>query len=660
MSEQLGRVLSGRYRLVAPVGSGASAQVFLAEDTRLRRRVAVKLLHDGLAGDSSFLRRFRAEAQAAAALSHPNIVAVFDWGEDADSHGPPTPYLVTELLAGGSLRGVLDAGRRLTPAQALQVGIEAARGLAHAHGRGFVHRDIKPANLLFGEEGRLRIADFGLARALAEAAWTEPMGAALGTARYASPEQLRGESLDGRADVYALGLTLIEAVTGSVPFAADTVMGTRMARVDRPVPVPESLGPLQAVLLRAGQPDPADRPEAADLANGFVAAAADLDRPEPLPLAGLDGAATASGDDDDPTLLPPPAGSPPPVGPAARPPPPPVGRPGPTIADTGPRFMPAAAPEALPPPTGGTTDRKRMRTASPGRRRWVIVAAVVAVALLAGAATAWFELRVVAHDVPPLEGLDEVAALALIEDNGWEVDVDVERRDGTAPGQVLDQDPADGERLAEGEVVTIKVSEGALMRTVPTDLAGQLEADAIAALEAAGLGVIADPERPFDEEVPAGVVMGLAPGSPVEAETGTPIGIIVSAGPAPREVPAVTEGAGFAAVAAALADVQLGSEPAPQFSDEVPAGRVIGTDPAPGTEVPRDAVVQVIVSRGPDVVSVPNVSGRAVAEAVAALEAAGFTIAGVQGNPARPVIITDPQPGTTVRRGTAVLLFTGL
>ena len=215
MTDQIGRVLSGRYRLIAPIGSGASALVYLADDTRLRRRVAVKLLHQALADDEAFLRRFRAEAQAAAALNHPHVLAVYDWGDDERE-----PYLITEYLGGGSLRAMLDAGKRLTPSQALMVGLEAARGLEFAHTRGFVHRDIKPANLLFGEEGRLRIGDFGLARALAEAAWTEPSGSMLGTARYAAPEQASGVRVDGKVDVYSLALVLIEAVTGTVPVTA--------------------------------------------------------------------------------------------------------------------------------------------------------------------------------------------------------------------------------------------------------------------------------------------------------------------------------------------------------------------------------------------------------------------------------------------------------
>ena len=263
LTDRVGQVLSDRYRLLAPIGTGASATVYLADDVTLRRRVAVKILHQGLSEDEAFLRRFRAEAQAAAALNHPNVMAVYDWGHDN------VPFVVTEYLGGGSLRTMLDQGHRLSPAQALLVGLSAGRGLDYAHRRGFVHRDIKPANLLFDEEARLRIADFGLARALAEAAWTEPQGAVLGTARYASPEQARGETLDGRSDVYSLALVLIETVTGRVPFSGDTTIGTLMARVDRPVDVPESLGALRPALAAAGVPRPENRPDASEFTRSL-------------------------------------------------------------------------------------------------------------------------------------------------------------------------------------------------------------------------------------------------------------------------------------------------------------------------------------------------------------------------------------------------------
>jgi serine/threonine protein kinase len=233
-----GRVLAGRYRLLAAIGTGASGRVYAAEDIRLRRRVAVKVLHSALAEDVGFLRRFRAEAQVAAALHHPNIMAVYDWGEDEQ------PFMVVELLEGGSLRTMLDRGNLLTIAQAARIGRDVVDALDYAHTRGIVHRDVKPANLLFDEHGVVRIADFGLARALAEASWTEPAGAVFGTARYASPEQARGVQLDARSDLYSLALVLVEAVTGQIPFGADTTIGTLAARTQRPIVAPPEMGPL--------------------------------------------------------------------------------------------------------------------------------------------------------------------------------------------------------------------------------------------------------------------------------------------------------------------------------------------------------------------------------------------------------------------------------
>ncbi|MDE3087708.1 MAG: serine/threonine protein kinase, partial [Acidobacteriota bacterium] len=289
ITDSIGSVLAGRYRIESALGSGASAHVFGAWDVRLHRRVAIKVLHPALAGDSAFLRRFRAEAQAAASLAHPHVLAVHDWGEDDTG-----PFLVFELCAGGSLRDLLDEGRRLTVTQALRVGAEAAEGLAFAHSRGFVHRDVKPANLLFGEEGRLRVADFGLARALAEAAWTEPAGATVGTARYAAPEQAQGKALDGRADVYSLALVLYEAVTGVVPFAADTTLATLVGRVGARLPGHDALGPLAPVLDMAASPDVDQRLDASSFSDRLLALAADMPAPGPLPLAGPGGRGVAS------------------------------------------------------------------------------------------------------------------------------------------------------------------------------------------------------------------------------------------------------------------------------------------------------------------------------------------------------------------------------
>src|SRR5215471_13557040 len=252
LADLAGRVLADRYRLLAPIGTGGSGRVYVADDVHLRRRVAVKVLHGALADDAGFLRRFRSEAQLAASLHHPNIMAVYDWGEDG------VPFMVLELLEGGSLRSMLDHGTRLSVAQAALVGRDVARALDYAHRRGIVHRDIKPANLLFDEHGVVRIADFGLARALAEASWTEPAGAVFGTARYASPEQAIGVQLDARSDLYSLALVLVESVTGHLPFASDTTIGTLTARTMEPIVAGEAMGPLESVVDRVGAIDPKD------------------------------------------------------------------------------------------------------------------------------------------------------------------------------------------------------------------------------------------------------------------------------------------------------------------------------------------------------------------------------------------------------------------
>ena len=615
MTDQIGRVLSGRYRLIAPIGSGASALVYLADDTRLRRRVAVKLLHQALAEDEAFLRRFRAEAQAAAALNHPHVLAVYDWGDDERE-----PYLITEYLGGGSLRAMLDAGKRLTPAQTLMIGLEAARGLEYAHTRGFVHRDIKPANLLFGEEGRLRIGDFGLARALAEAAWTEPSGAMLGTARYACPEQARGEAATGKGDIYSLALVLIEAATGRVPFATDTTIATLMARVDTPVDVPAELGPLRRVLARAGRPDPDERPDAGEFVVGLLAAAEELSRPEPLPLVG----ATAGGSDvtvvdRDPTQLPPPTA-----------------------------VEPAFAGDAAPPATAAAPRR---------RRRWpLVLAAIVAVlAVTAAGAFAWNTLLIPNHKLPNLVGLTEQQATQQIESNHWKVRRVESRQDGSKKGSVIAQDPGEGKSLQEKKTVTITVSLGNTLVGVPQDLGGKTIEDATA--ELAGVGLTLGNQTPQnDETVPEGVIISIDTSTPPQIPKGDPVNVIVSAGPQPRTIPSIAPTTPFDQAAKAIKDLQLVPQRRDDTSDTVPAGQIVGTDPPAGTQVPRNSTVTIIVSKG--LPTIPNVANQSVADATAALQAAGYTVAGVSGNPSRTVVGTNPPAGTPAKKGTPVTIIT--
>ena len=715
MTERVGLVLGGRYRLVTPIGRGASAQVFLADDLVLRRRVAVKLLHVALATDEVFLRRFRAEAQSAAALNHPHIMAVHDWGNDDE------PYLVMEYLSGGSLRGMLDPGVLLSPAQTVQVGIDAARGLAYAHRRGFIHRDIKPANLLFDDEARLRIADFGLARALAEAAWTEPAGAVLGTARYASPEQAQGLTLDGRSDVYSLALVLVEAATGRVPFTADTPLGTLMARVDQPLPVDPWLGALAEPLQAAGAPDPADRPDAATFVELLGEAAARLERPEPLPLAGTGVRGPAVDPDADPTVV----GSP--ETRSALDDPTPLARP--TRADrrrarrrardaaraereaearraaaaepsdrvirretpastelAGPLVLHSAEPSEAVSSVGpvslfdqdasggpalfdqdASDHGRKTRSGAPTsasttkggpRRRRVsrlLAALAVCAAVIAGV-TAW-QTQTAVPEVPTVVGGSVDDAEARLAREGWEVIVSEERAPDTVAGEVLAQTPAPGTGLAAGEAVRLRVSLGPPLVEVPADLAGLSLEEATARMAAQEL-TLAVAREDWHEEVPAGAVIGLGDGVDGEVEQGSEVPVVVSIGPAPRVVPDLA-GKTLAEATADLEAMGLAVEGAEDWSERVPAGQVMQVRPAPGEWIARGEAVTVIVSKGPELIAVPRVAGMTPAAAADAIEAEGLCVSGTNGPPNREVQGTVPSSGTEVRPGSCVTLVTG-
>ena len=274
---------SGRYLLHGAIGTGASGRVYVADDQRLRRRVAVKVLHAALADDAAFLRRFRAEAQLAASLRHPNIVTVYDWGED------DVPFMVLELLEGGSLRSMLDQGTLLTVAQAARVGRDVASALEYAHARDVLHRDVKPANLLFDEHGVVRVADFGLARALAEASWTEPAGGMLGTARYASPEQAIG-----RAARRALRPLLAGAGARRVGDRSRAVRGRhddRHAHRAHAASADRARGARTArarSIDRAGRLEPDERyPDAGTMRQALADVGDALPPPGPLVLAGM-------------------------------------------------------------------------------------------------------------------------------------------------------------------------------------------------------------------------------------------------------------------------------------------------------------------------------------------------------------------------------------
>jgi len=629
MGEQVGRVLGGRYRLIAPIGAGASGRVYLADDTTLRRQVAVKVLHEQLAGDPAFLKRFQSEAQVAAQLNHPHIVAVHDWGDDNG------PYLVTEYLSGGSLRGILDRGLRLSRSQTLLVGLETSRALEHAHRRGLVHRDIKPSNLLFDSEGRLRIADFGLARALAEASVTEPTGALLGTARYASPEQAQGSNVDGKSDVYSLALVLVESLTGRVPFDADTTIGTLMARVDRPLEPPDSLGPLQGPVARAGRLDPADRPDAGELAVAFMATAEALPRPEPIPIVGaIQGT--------DPHLAE-----------------------GQTEHAVGARSAAAVAAAAtaqpsLPPaePANIDIDLDEEPTDAGKKRRWpwILVMALVLVAAGVGAFFAFDASQTTTHAVPDLIGRNVEELPELVGENGWDVQQNEGRQDGTEFGEIIAQDPEADTELAESETLTVTASLGNETVAVPTDIVGLPLEEAELRLSAIGLGV-GDVTRVNDEEVPLDHVIAIDE-VVLDIPKGETVDLVVSDGPQDRIVPEGLVGLTSAEASEKLVSARLVPVEQTEYSSRVDKGNVIAVKPVGGTEVPADSEVVLIVSDGPEPVEIPDVEGMDVLEASEVLEDAGLCVGETEGPANTEVLSTDPPAGEVVESGTCVRIIT--
>lgn len=691
ITDSVGRVLGKRYRLVSALGTGASAHVFLAEDVSLQRHVAVKVLQPALARDEAFLRRFRAEARSVASLNHPHVLRVFDWGEDHDG-----PYLVLEYLGGGSLRDLLDRRVRLTHAQAARLGAEVADGLAYAHARGLVHRDVKPANLLFDEEGRVRVADFGVARALAEAAWTEPAGAMVGTARYASPEQAEGHPVDGRCDVYALALVLYEGLTGTVPFVTDTTVGTLMARVGATLPAHPDLGPLLPVLTAAAHPEVGRRLDAAGFSRELRALGPALPPPRRLPVgrgAPVDDATAAvaavrpgggagypddtlavpvsapgpgTGHPDDTVAVPATGAAPIKAGPGEVFDAEALG-----LAATGLDLRPARSAEPAFPTTGTlapagaeaappTVARRRRRSRWP----WVVAAVVLALAVAAAAVVAVREkVFTPSRPVPAVTGVTVAAARAAALHQHLLFSVAPAVQSITVPaGDVVSQQPAARTVVKEGTTVRVVPSAGPPSVPVPS-LSGVDCATAQRLLSEAHLAGSCPPSAAvYNGKVPSGQVVSWSfqgAADPTHAPYGSTIAMVVSKGPPPVTVPSLTgSSSSYQTAQAALQQLGLGATETQQTSTTVPAGQVIGSSPAAGAEAPAGSTVTVVVSSGPPMVTVPNVDGMSVTQAQAALQQAGLTVGEVYGPSGGTVFDTSPAIGQSVVEGSPVNLYT--
>ena len=560
-NQEASRAFDGRYRLLEFVGEGSDGRVYVAADLTLRRRVALKILRADTAERAGFPERFADEMRATSALSHPRVLPVYDWGLE------PQPYVVTEYLAGGSLAAVLRAGYRLTPSQALMVGLEAARALVNIHKSGRAHLGLTPSSILFDSSARPYISDLGLAAALEATAEhpaevdepdpssTEDPAAASTAADVVDSDgaPVSYSRIEQAQDVHDLALVLCEAVTGNRDLTVD-VGG------EDPVPI-TALGPLQAVLERAIAADPIGRLTANELASELLRVAPLLPRPDPLTLA------------------------------ISKAPP----------ADAGPAGASSSEDFEQVGPT--VSERSAIPHDDIPRRRWPGLALAVVLVLggAVGGVWAWISSESDAT-VPELQGHTSVAAASAAADFGWEVNEILVRAPNTGRGEIVRTEPAAGAPLSEGATLDVFVSLGEPLILVSDldGLYGMTLGDAIDELEAAGLVVAGETLAP-DEVVPAGNVIGLAVGEGVyELEAGSDVALLVSDGPPDRIVPAIPESREPGAAVAALDAIQLAPRIVMEFSADVPEGTVIGLRPASGNTAPVDSTVQVRVSRGPE------------------------------------------------------------
>ena len=628
-----GRVVAGRYKLGPRRGSGVDAAVFDAFDLVERRVVAMKVVHPDLSAGEGFERAFRFAAEQGASIKHPNIAEIYDWGADV-WNDRKAMYVVVEHVGGGSLREYLDRGRTLSPSQALLVGLETCKALDVIHRRGLVHGDIRPSTLVFGDDQRLRVTDVGLANVVGEALWTDRAHVSNALAMYAAPELAEFGERGPRGDVYSLCLTMLESMSGAVPFAGDSTVATLSNRIGRLMPVSADLGPLAAVLERAGRPLPEDRYSAAEFGRALVQAAEKLPRPAPISLPHAGQFGDSSGAIARPTL-------PPEVPTIAAVPPPPV--------------------STEPTPTRAASDVEPAPRRS--RLRWIVPLLLLIAAAGGGAAYAVTRHPIHTYVVPHLTGLEEAEALNEISGFGWTTTVTREASDSVPAGIVIRTQPDEAISLDQNQPFQLVVSTGPAPRPLP-DLTGMTLEQATAKLD--GLGLVPVPAPPtYDETVPAGTVISwtvpeqpaLKAGDTVTLKTS--VSILVSAGPKPRVVPDLTGMTIDQATAALATQGLVLVQVDPQFSNTVAAGVIAAQDISPNTTLQRGAPISVALSKGPDVVAVVPLAGLTLQQTTDALTTAGLSVGVVSGNPAGVLVGAQYQgvdilPGQLLPRGSAI------
>nr|WP_276612320.1 Stk1 family PASTA domain-containing Ser/Thr kinase [Kineococcus vitellinus] len=641
----MGRRLDGRYRVLGRIGRGGMGVVYRAVDERLDREVALKVLRADLAHDPVARQRFVREAKSAARLAHPGVVAVLDQGVDT-AGGTETAYLVMELVEGRTLREVVTERGALTPGEALGTTADVLDALAEAHRKGVLHRDVKTANVLVGHDGRVKVADFGLARAATTSgqSTTVGMGDIMGTAEYLAPEQLDTGESDARSDVYGVGVMLYEMLTGAPPFTGDSPFRIAYRHVHEQVPPPSSRVPglpaaLDALVLDALAKDPDERPaDAAEMLEQLRAVRSSLTpqqldvRPERPEQVAAPGSTTRLGAVATTT-------------PAA------------TTPGTTPATTPAAGTTAA--ATAAAAGQRGARSgAEHGHRsrRGLLVGLVLLLLALGGAASWYFLAGPGAYTTTPaVTGRSPAEAGAALRSAGLGVQQREEFSDTVPAGVVAATDPGAGERVRKDGSVVLVVSRGVEQFAVP-DVVGRPQQEAADALTGTGLAVGAVAEE-YSEDVERGSVVRSDPVAGTVLAHDTPVALVVSRGREPIEVPTVA-GSPLEAARTAITGAELAvGDVTEQTSEQVPAGEVISQSPGSGTLFRGDPV-DLVVSTGPPLVQVPQVQGQQVAAAREALERLGFQVRveNVLGGIFGTVRSSDPVAGQSIPKGSTITL----
>jgi beta-lactam-binding protein with PASTA domain len=628
--KHLNDTFDNRYFVTRKLGSGGMADVYLAEDQELGRRVALKLLNDRHANDEQFVERFRREAQSAAGLNHPNIVSIFDRGQAEGTY-----YIAMEYLDGRTLKELLVRNGPPPIPIAIDYSRQILQALSFAHRNGIVHRDIKPHNIVVGPDGRLKVTDFGIARS--GASQMTEAGSIVGTAQYLSPEQARGAPVDPRSDLYSLGIVLYEMLTGKVPFTGDAPVEIAMKHLQEVPEPPSEQRPevpheLDAIVVRALAKDPEQRYQSAeemdaDLArvSRGVAISPKTEDAMTQVLAGAGVTASAT------MVTRPRAVTPPPAPPAYRAP--------------GPYY----------------------EYGEPPRRHslWPWFLGVLALLIAAGAGYLLYQRIQEQLDsnnpvaVIDIVGVKEELAVQKLEADGFQVKSQDDFSDTVATGFVIDQSPSGGERAPPGSLVTITVSAGREHVTVPA-VKGYTLAQAISIIVEAGLKA-ADPGQVYSDK-PVGTVTAQEPAAGKSVLLGSLVHINISLGVKPASVPSVI-GQPVANATKALTDAGLEVGRVDVDSD-APEGQVVAQDPSAGVEVSVGSTVTLSVSKGPQTAQVPDVTGSNQADAEALLADAGYRTDTREQPVTDPsedglVLAQSPQGGEIRKNGTLVTLTVG-